>query len=294
MTTTASMYTIAAAFAAAEKAFLGPDRKWNPVNDRQKRFVSEVLEPTRPELAGIPEIVSIAALSEVPINEFLEEEGFDIRLDPFPKVTPPDRAWGAASVLDVLMQWKKKGTKTTVTADGKPYVGARLEKETAHIFNAVGHTDVAMIETQSGDMAWMAMWDTPVEHFELLDVVQQLSSAQKLPSNYEGLVFPAVDLDHEVDIGWLKGLWTIDNEQYLNKITQALQQTKLKMNHVGARIKDAAAIGGLRCMGFEMPLPPLIIDKPFLFWVQRPGLSRPLFAAHITQEHWKDPGSLDM
>ncbi|MBI2030729.1 hypothetical protein HYT05_03835 [Candidatus Kaiserbacteria bacterium] len=291
MTTTASVYTIAAVFAAAEKAFLGPNRKWKPINEMQKRFVSEVLEPTRSELVRIPEITSIAALSEIPINEFLKEEGFDIQLDPFPVVIPPERAWGAASVLDVLMKWRVPGKVTTITTSAQTrFPAAKLSDETVRI-RRVGNTDVAMIETETADVAYMAMWEKPLEHFELLAAVEDLTPEKGSYTPYEGLVFPMVDLDHQVDISWLKGLNTIDDENFFNKITQALQQTKLKMNHVGARIKDAVAIGGMRCT--SMPNPPLVIDQPFLFWVMRPGLSRPLFAAHITQEHWKDPGSLD-
>lgn len=292
MTTTASMYTIVAAFDTAEKAFLGPDRKWKPFNDMQRRFVYEVLDPTRPELVHIPEITSIAALSEIPINEFLKKEGFDIQLDPFPVVTPPDRAWGAASVLDVLMKWRVPGSATTiVTPDKTSFPAAKLSDMIVQI-RRVGDTDVARIETETADVAYMAMWEKPLEHFELLAAVEGLAPEKGSYAPYEGLVFPMVDLDHEVDIGWLKELSTVDDEGYLNKITQALQQTKLKMNHIGARIKDAVAIDGIRCT--SMPNPPLVINRPFLFWVTRPGLSRPLFAAHITEKHWKDPGSLDM
>jgi hypothetical protein len=290
------MYTVASAFAAAEKAFFGKNWRWKPVSDLQRRFVSEILEPTRSELAYIPEIESIASSSEAPINEFLRRKGFDIQLDKFPEPSRLERPWGAASVLDVLMKWEMKGVADELeTPDGKTYPAARLSKKAVDIVCA-GNVDVAILATQSADVAYMAMWDKQVEHFELLAAVENLSRARKSYAPYEGLIFPMVDLDHEVDIGWLKGLSTTPDEKgYVNIITQALQQTKLKMNHVGARIKDAVTIGGIRfTASLDRPLPPLIINKPFLFWVKRPGLSRPLFAARITEEHWKNPGSLEM
>jgi len=289
------MYTITSAFVAAEKAFLGGNRKWVPVNGLQERFVSRILEPTRPELVNIPELESVAALSEAPINEFLRRKGFSIQLDPFPKLVPPERAWGAASVLDVLVQWRTRGFATKLeTPGGKIYPAARLSEDTVYVVRA-GDVFLAELRTRSSDIAYMAMWDEPVEHFELLAAVEGISRARKLPAPYEGLIFPMVDLDHKVDIGWLKELSTTDNKGYFNKLTQALQQTKLKMNHIGARIKDAVAIGGIRCTScVREELPPLVINKPFLFWIERPGLSRPLFAARITEGDWKDPGSLEM
>jgi len=292
MSNTASMYTIASAIVAAETAFLGPNRNWKTSNELQQKFVSTILEVVRPELFRIPEIESMAALSEVPINKFLKERGFDIQLDPFPRVSPPARAWGAASVLDVTVQWKIKGTIGEIeTANKATYPAAVLGDDATQVFQ-VGHTPVARLATQSSDIAYMAVHENPVGRFELLAAVEELMRAPRSSARYKGLIFPMVDLDHKVDIGWLKELETTDQEGYLNIIVQALQQTKLKINHIGARIKDAVAIGGVRFAAFEEKMPPLVIDRPFLFWIERPGLSRPLFASYITQEHWKDPGSL--
>jgi hypothetical protein len=289
------MYTIASAFVAAEKAFLGGDRAWEPTNDMQTRFIREILEVCRPDLVRIPEFETIAALSEIPINEFLAKHGFNIRLDKFPELVPPERAWGAASVLDITLKWLVKGSKSSINTVRKNFPAAKLSKDAVTIRDATGHQyPVAEVRTSSDDVVFMTICDRDLNNFDLVAEAERISVNMTGHAPYEGLLFPMVDLNHQVDISWLGGMFTIDNEGYFNKIIQALQQTKLKMNHEGARIKDAVAIGGFRCTSVQIPRPPLIINRPFLFWVRRPGLAKPLFVARLTEEVWKDPGSLDM
>jgi hypothetical protein len=48
-------------------------------------------------------------------------------------------------------------------------------------------------------------------------------------------------------------------------------------------------------LGAALPeTPPYIINRPFLMWIMRPGLSRPLFVAYLNTDVWKDPSGLEM
>ena len=97
-----------------------------------------------------------------------------------------------------------------------------------------------------------------------------------------------VDLDVKVTLEWLKGMWTLPQSGPRLKVTQALRQTKVEMNQQGVRIQEAAAFG----IAFAAVFLPHrhVIDRPFLMWVERPGLSLPLFVGYITEEEWKKPG----
>lgn len=260
MTRTCSMYTVVSALVAAEKAFLGGNRIWKFDNSMQAQFVGQFLEVCRPDLDKIKEFETIVALSEGPINTFLREKGFDIQLDKFPVLIPPDRAWGAASVLDLLLKWREKGEKTEIdTPDKRKFPAAKLPNSGVSVFGLKVHPyPIAQVRTISDDVVYMTVCDEELEDFELISKAEWISDPNlcidtKLSREYEGLVFPMIDLDHQVDISWLKGMFTIDDEGYLNKLTQAFQQTKLKMNHEGARIKDAVAIGGMRCTSIRIP-----------------------------------------
>jgi hypothetical protein len=60
------------------------------------------------------------------------------------------------------------------------------------------------------------------------------------------------------------------------------------MNEKGVRIQEAATVG----IAFAAVFLPHrhVIDRPFLMWVERPGLSLPLFVGYISEEDWKKPG----
>ena len=92
---------------------------------------------------------------------------------------------------------------------------------------------------------------------------------------------------------WLIGMRTTMGEGHQEAvISQALQQTKFKMNQLGARVKSAVAIGISKTSASIEILEPIIINKPFFLWIERPGLSFPLMYAYIDEANWKNPGDL--
>lgn len=74
-------------------------------------------------------------------------------------------------------------------------------------------------------------------------------------------------------------------------IIQAIQQIKIKMNEKGARFQSTTAMG-VMLMCANIPKPDLIIREPFLVWVTRYDIEKPIMAAFITEENWKNPGNL--
>ncbi|MDO8599294.1 MAG: serpin family protein [bacterium] len=109
---------------------------------------------------------------------------------------------------------------------------------------------------------------------------------------YDGVTFPMVSYDQQVDISWLRGLHTTGDDELPAIIVQALQQTRFRMNDVGARAESAVAFGMTRSMSMERPKPELIINEPFLCWIRRPNCRLPLFVGYFDTDSWKDPGSL--
>ncbi len=284
MSTTIVTYPVVAALKIAEE-ILGPDRVWNLTNDMQRRFLSDFCAACWEEAQGIPEIESIASFSADEINAFLREHGFTIQLVPW---SPPD--FGVASVLDLLVEWIKAGEATVVTADdGRQFPGVRIGNAGVQFFSAPGHPDpIAGLETKSGDHGYMTMLDQPPHGFDLVAKAQELTRNKQPSEDYGRLIFPMVDLNQEVDISWLIGMSTCGDDGLPAIVAQALKQTKLRMNEVGARAESAVAIAFLRAK----PQPDHVINRPFLVWFERDGLSQPLFVGHITPDDWRNPGSL--
>ncbi len=284
MSTTVVVYPIVAALKTAER-ILGPDRVWNLTNALQRRFLSDFCGTCWGEVEGIPEIESIASFSADEVNAFLKECGFTIQLEPW---SPPD--FGVASVLDLLVEWIEAGEATVVTTDdGRQFPGVRIGDAGVRFFDAPDHPNpVAGLETKSGDHVYMTVLDQPPGGFDLIAQAQQLAGNKRPNEQFGGLVFPMVDLNQEVDITWLVDMSTCTEDGLPAIIFQALQQTKLKMNEIGARAESAVAIAMVR----GRPQPDYVINRPFLVWFERDSLSKPLFVGHITPDDWHNPGSL--
>jgi len=283
-------YPIVTALVAADQ-FLGAHQSWQAVNDQQARFLAEIFEPGRTEGTKIPEIESLASRNVDEINAFLRQRGFRIQLKPFPSFPPG--AFGTASVLDLLVEWQQAGDKTTIEDNSKKgYPAVRLSKGVNYYQNDTHRHPIAAITTKSEDIVYMTMIDDAPHEFDLIAVVEKLTASSHSVGTFSGVIFPMVDLDQCVDIRWLRNMTTIDEGGMIYYIEQALQQTILKMNEEGARAKSAVAMSFAPTGAFHQTKPYMIINKPFLIWFVRSGLSKPLFAGYITQEDWKKPASI--
>lgn len=296
MSKASEIYTITAAIEQAEKT-MKLRNDWKPKNEIQKRFLKNFLKVCRGD--KVPEIELEVSPEAEKINSFLEKKGFSIRLQPFPPNTV-----GFASILDLIVEWLYPGEKVKIDAKkGGKYEGVRIKKEGGNIFffesTVHGYKHIiAGLQTKSGDTVFITIPKGPLEGLDLIEMVSTLcednigGGRHLHPLAYDGIRFPMVDLDITNDIGWLKGMSTTTKVGDMPAdMTQAVQQIKIKMNEKGARFQSATAFSMVLMCVANIPHD-LIIDEPFLVWVTRPGLEKPLMAAFVTEENWKNPGNL--
>ncbi len=297
MSNTSVIYPLIAALMKAED-ILGPDRNWQADNATQSLFLEKFFDKaSRAESLDIPEIESIADWDAEVINRFLRERGFEIQLVPF-RGNATEAEFGVASVLDILVTWLEPGREVPLKAnsqvvpaadDGKEYPAVRMVKGVSFHSASQHPYAIAKLQTQSNDAVYLSRLDTAPTGFDLLRYTKQLSAALNPNYDYEGVVFPMVDLKQKVDISWLIGMSTITDMNKPAFISQALQETHFSMDTKGAHAKSAVALG-IRMTSIVRPSrPDLIIDGPMLVWCERPTLNQPLFVAHVTQEDWKKP-----
>ncbi|KXK08766.1 MAG: hypothetical protein UZ21_OP11001000318 [Microgenomates bacterium OLB22] len=122
-----------------------------------------------------------------------------------------------------------------------------------------------------------------------MSLIRDLSADMSSHYRNEGVIFPMVDMDIKEDMSWILGLSAQAADGRPAVISQAVRQDKLRMNHRGARAQTAVAMAVMR----GMSPPPLVIDRPFVVWFDRAGLPFPIFSAYVTQEHWREPDTLD-
>ncbi|HLC38683.1 MAG TPA: hypothetical protein VJJ80_00935 [Patescibacteria group bacterium] len=295
MSRTVCLYSIAGMLKAAEE-YLGlgieggvePD--WQTKNVAQRKFIRQYYNPCRAEIDKIPEIEYTASPKASEINEFLRQRGFSISID-FPE---NPMHFGAAGVLDVLVEWKIKGEKKPIRMGTKVIPDAvRLPKEGVGFVKLLSLSEpIVHLETKSDVHVFMYQHPEHIDGFELLemasDLTAQCQSTFNYHRDYDGIHFPMVNLQQQVDLSWLLGINIDSLDGVPVDLVQVLQENKLRINEIGARAQSAT-VGKMVFRGIEMPLPDYIIDQPFLIWFVRAGLSMPFFAAWVSEEDWKEP-----
>jgi hypothetical protein len=284
------IYTIISALKEAEKV-MNLRKDWKSKNDEQDNFLKNFLEACRNDNVNQIEL-KVSDKAEI-INSFLEKKGFSIRLQPFPLYT-----FGFASILDLLVEWVNIGKKVKIEGkNGVKFDGVRIDKDGVIFYKSDLFNDLAIaaVQTKSGDIVYLTVIKEPIKGIDLINIADDISKDMNvLLGRYDGVRFPMVNLDIINDIDWLKGLSTTKETNNIPaEITQAIQQIKIKMNEKGARFKSGTAMAvTLSAVRIDIRQD-LIIKEPFLLWVERKGLKKPLMAAFITEEDWKDPENLN-
>ncbi len=285
-TATSVVYPIVGALVAAEKE-LGPHRPWKALDEVQHQFIELAFAPGRDEVSDMPELESIASQDIATVNRFLRDRGFVIELKP----TGAAGEIGIASVLKLMLEWLEKGIETGVRLQNTDRMfPAVLLKKGIEFLELPDHFEpIVRIETVSGDVVYLTMTDEAVAEEELNGFALRIMSGTK-PSlqQYPGVIFPMIDLDLQPDLGWLIGLSTFGRDGRIAVITQAVQQTKFCMDHVGAKVESAVAMMISRGISLDAPKPHTI-DRPFLAVVARPFLTQPIFVGYLGTDCWKKP-----
>lgn len=293
-TETSVIHPILACLDKAEEE-LGAGRVWTPTNELQTRFLREFF----PRMGDITkfsaaELKSILSKNADAINAFLAENGFQIKLEQFGELE-----FGVASVLNVLVEWLSLGKVTQLDLHGRGVFPAVHLKgdQGVDVLDAgsLSPHPIVSIATKTGDRLCMTIASEQHQGFDLTERVQALrkgvSGLGRARGQFDGAVFPMVHFDREVDIEWILAMSTADANGIPAVITQAKQQTRFRMNERGARAESAVAIGISRtCIEVRRPY---IVDRPFILWIERPGVELPIFSGLFAEDVWKNPGSLD-
>lgn len=283
-----------AALMAAENEVLGANREWRAANPSQKQFLTGLLPDLRDEneYPGLArDIKTRVSRAADEINRFLQENGLSIKLDEFGR-----DEFGFAGVMSVSVEWPVAGDVCVIHGvDGIHYPGVHIKlaprstTPNVEIMRSRKHGEpIVQLRTKQGDVVTLTKFDKDVPPLKLTDHVVEIIGDLMPSREYAGVMFPMLDLDVKPDVSWLLGMSTHDMEGTPATISQAVQQFRLKMNHLGAVARDGFAGAVTR----SAPPPPVIIDDSFLLVFERLELVQPLFAAVIRPDAWKNPGEL--
>ncbi len=240
--------------------------EWNPKNDKQYDII-EAKKAIKLDL--IPELESISSEDVGVINKFLAKRGFNIRLSP--EMLP---GWAAASVLNVKTKWKNEAESTEFEKNGETFDAFTMD--TGFTFYKNG---VIELITEGSDRLFLSMQSDIPEKLDLWISQQDVQNREYIYVNK--IIIPKIEYDKEIDISWMIGMSNSNGDL----ISQALQQTKFKMDEKGSHLESAAA---MYLITGSMSVQEVIytVDEPFVLWIQRPGLKTPLLAAYFDKDVW--------
>ena len=307
-----TVFPIIAALLKAEELLgvaneeLGYD--WKSNNDKQEQFLEDFYHALgRKEAKAMKEIVSMASKDVNVLNNLLKEQGFDIQLEPFGR----HDSFGIVSILKIMLEWFERGKPTTIKTPEQNYLGVKMELgddvegEKAMLLEIPELPDpLIMIPAKNDHGVFMIRTDEiPIDGFDLIEKIQDMMGQVEddperyLSTKYGNVIFPKVDYNEKIDISWLEEMEINDDKEITWFIAQALQQTKFKMDEIGATIESAVAMEmQIRsCIGQqEYVKPDYIIDKPFFVGAGNMNLSAPAFYGYITEEDWIKGGVMNI
>jgi len=279
----------------AAEEFLGEGRNWLPQNDLQKRFLEDIsllqsFQSGEDDLNKISDLIKwIASTDPNEINQFFTDNGF-------PEIKAGslnNNEFGVGSILDVLVKWLKKAkrVKSGIESEGKKYDAFDIGSKYASFNTKRGHNHpIVLLKTKNEVTVYLTMLDEPLNGFQLYRFTMEASKNLRWCNDYSGVLIPMVNLEDKIDISWLGGLATYDDNDNRWWVESPAQKVRFKMNEFGARVQ--VATGMVIAMALHAPKKKLIIDKPFAIWFCSPHVSQPLVSLYIDQQDWEDPGSL--
>jgi hypothetical protein len=267
-----SLHPLAAALAKAKhitKPWLGSKSEYKPKNAKQKVFL-KYYDQLVSDAEKITEMKSIAHTDPDAVSKFIETgKGSGA------KISKDDIEFTVGSVFEIFLKWIKPGEKDTMKFEGKS-VQCSVMKNILH------KKGILCIHAKNGDLVFMKIGEAK-NSFELFETVLALADTvrkNKEPETVEAH-FPFIKLRTSDSYKWLKGLDLDADAKHSHPgytVIDASAKNELDVDHEGARIKSSSQV---TCVmkGFT-PKPKIVkIDKPFLFWVMRPGCDLPIFAA---------------
>jgi hypothetical protein len=276
-----SLHPLATALNHAQvctKGWLGKSN-FTARNKNQKQFL-ELYEQLVLDSKLIDEMKTIAHTDPTAIADFISTGKGKSS-----KILKTDNEFSIGAMFEIFLKWVKKGEHCPLLFNGTKKVAASKSEEVAH------HKGIIRLKAKNGDMAFMKIGEVNSElelYTKVLKLNEQCGSWGKNPE----LViahFPFIRLRKDSKLKWLSGL-NLDGDGKTAhpgyQVVDCLAKNELDVDNEGARIKSAVMVTMLtKGRSVKPPIPKVVkIDKPFLFWVVRPGCSLPIFAAYCNTD----------
>ncbi len=229
--------------------------------------------------------------------------------------------------LDMMATWQKPGEPRTRTVGGQEldYIYWEKSGATGPRWAIPPQEFLAPVSPSNTDnliMSWYiqkgcdGMWAklfgfvnvmmidearAPKDALELLKLVDHIESNKEGKLDDVTCWLPMIDHSYDCSLPWLNGMkatgekgeWPVVDNQW---------EMRLRLDEVGVRAEAGGYVLG--CILIPKKPELYVFDRPFLLWITAPFfgrslpdgqedrscvLEKPMFAAYVTMEDWKDP-----
>ncbi len=250
---------------------------WQCVNEQQEQFRRLFHVGDLPLL---PEVSGTASEDASDLMRFIEAHGVKMEL-------PPVTGLGAVGILDYATLWKMLGKPVDIIGrDWKTYEGVRLEDDDVAFVRYAGHPYTVARVQAKGDVICMVMTDDAMSGLALYQFVERLmkTKAENRDDHFCALCFPKVAWEQVEGQSWLLGLGFGDGLH----VDMALQHNRVSLDEKGVVVKSVSVVyASFGACGPVIIRKPLEIDRPFVFWVERPGVRAPLVVGYFDYGAWQ-------
>ncbi|MEI6672906.1 MAG: hypothetical protein WCL02_06360 [bacterium] len=280
-------YSIFPFSSALKKALemIGSNLEWvaSEKNKNKQQELLNLLKNISPKDCESLDMKTIGSYSADEINKFLADNGFDIQLD---QLDPG--GIGVASILKIFMSWVYEGMDCDINAkNGEKYKGVKMLKN-IELFSArtyeenVRLCEIVCLHSAEGLNLYLTKVPFYLENEQDVFGAAKMFSEDKIKSHrsIKSVSFPEIEINCQPDISWLCGL-----NAGKDFISQALMQTKFKLDKHGAQAEAGVAIAVSRGISFDQI--DIIFDEPFLAWIEKPGIEIPIFVSWCDYDSWK-------
>lgn len=201
----------------------------------------------------------------------------------------PPGTFCAGAIVRLFAEWDVAGTTLDEfrLANGVTTPGVEMTSESFTAYESSKHDHpIAGIYANNGSTWYLTKATNVLTGLDLFDRVIDLNDS-RTPQRTGTLRFPKVDFEQML-APELKGIWILDREGNRWALDQCVQQTLVKMNHLGVGIAGRARIP-LRYISSPESGVDVLVDSPAILWITKPECKLPIFSALLGYDSFKDP-----
>lgn len=263
-----------------EKLFINGIGQWSYINKEQKTLLKNFSKYSS-ELSNIRghELQVWASKNHDELNRIAQQYQVPIVFQPIKA-----GKFATLSIFNVDLAWINKPVKTQFEffADKKIVSSKGLEfNQNFKLYTSKTHPyPIVKIETHTGDYVCLSIAGDmkPLDQFALSKKIRNIKN-HIVPSKEvcKLVVIPHITYRGFIDTSWLRGI-CYKNKHHRYTVQDAIEYLKLSCDDTGCSVKAGLAI---EFCPISVGMAPLTINRPFYFWIERPGLKCPLIEAYI-------------